>query len=316
MSTAVSIILFIIGLGLVMYSAEKLVEGVVGISIGFGVSAFLISTIFIGFDPENLAVGAVGNFENSSGIALGSVIGATMVAIALSFGITALIAPMRFEKTPVQILNIPVIGVALFWFLSFDGLLTRIDGVILFAGYVVAVIYLILLERRGIDIKAEGEVGEALEELEDVENNRWRSLIIFIVSLAAIIIGSELLVSSSRSIISSLGLTETVFGMTILAFLISIEELARELPAAMKGRAEISFGNVAGSTMAFFLFNAGIIAMVRPVTVDDMSLKFYIPLAFVTTAVVSGFMATKKVGRLAGAVFVALYLIFLIGSFI
>lgn len=316
MSITVSIILFIVGLGLVMYSAEKLVEGVVGISIGFGVSAFLISTIFIGFDPENLAVGAVGAYESSSGIALGSVIGATMVAVALSFGITALIAPMKFEKAPTQILSIPVLGIALFWLLSLDGMLSRIDGVILFAGYFVAVMYLLQLEKKGVDIEAEGEVGEALEELEEEGHNKWKSLIIFIVSLIAIVIGSELLVSSSKSIIASFGLTETVFGMTILSFLISIEELARELPAAMKGRPEISFGNVSGSVMAFFLFNAGIMAMVRPVTVDAMSLRFYIPMSFASTAVVSAFMATKKVGRLAGAVFVILYIIFLIVSYL
>lgn len=316
MSMAVSIILFIVGLGLVLYSAEKLVDGVVGISAGFGVSAFLISTIFIGFDPENLAVGAVGSFENSSGIALGSVIGATMVAVALSFGITALIAPMRFEKAPTQILSVPVLSVALFWLLSFDGILSRIDGIILFAGYIVSVIYLLWLERRGIDIEVESEVGKALEELEEEGQNKRRPIVIFIVSLIAIVLGSELLVSSSKSIITSLGLTETVFGMTLLAFLISIEELARELPAAMKGRPEISFGNVAGSTMAFFLFNAGIIAMVKPVTVDAMSLKFYIPVTFLTMAVISGFMASKNVGRIAGTVFIALYAVFLIGSFV
>ena len=88
MNVIVSIALFIVGLGLVIYFSEKLVEGAVGTSLGFGVSTFLISVIFIDFDPENLAVGAVGSFEGVAGIALGPVIGATMVAITLAFGIT------------------------------------------------------------------------------------------------------------------------------------------------------------------------------------------------------------------------------------
>lgn len=70
MNTIESIVLFAVGLGLVIYFAEKLVKGAVGASIGFGISAFLISVIFIGFDPENLAVGAVGTFEGVAGIAL------------------------------------------------------------------------------------------------------------------------------------------------------------------------------------------------------------------------------------------------------
>jgi cation:H+ antiporter len=92
MNAIVSIALFVAGLVLVIYFAEKLVKGAVGTSLGFGISAFLVSVIFIGFDPENLAVGAVGSFEGIAGIALGSIIGAAMVAIALAFGITALFA--------------------------------------------------------------------------------------------------------------------------------------------------------------------------------------------------------------------------------
>jgi cation:H+ antiporter len=84
MSLIVSVALFVVGLGLIFSFAEKLVKGAVGTSVSFGISTFLISVLFIGFDPENLAVGAVGSFEGVAGIALGSVIGAAMVAIALA----------------------------------------------------------------------------------------------------------------------------------------------------------------------------------------------------------------------------------------
>ena len=104
--------------------------------------------------------------------------------------------------------------------------------------------------------------------------------------------------------------------MTVLAFLVSIEELERELPAARKGRPEISFGNVAGSILAFFLCNAGIIALVRPVPVGRAVLTFYLPLAFLTTAVVSAFMLTKRVPRWAGGLLIILYLIFIIGGWL
>ena len=314
MNTIVSIALFVVGLGLVIYFAEKLVKGAVGTSLGFGVSTFLISVIFIGFDPENLAVGAVGSFEGFAGIALGSIIGAAMVAIALAFGITALFAPMSFEQVPKQILTVPILAVLLLGILSLDGQLSRIDGAVLLLGFVLSVNYLLRLSKRGFDIKPTGEVAETLEEAEEL--NKWKSFGLLLLSLAAIIIGSEMLVAGSETIIVRLGLSDTVFGMTILAFLVSIEELARELPAAMKGRPEISFGNVVGSILAFFLFNAGIIALVRPVTVGTQVLRFYLPICLGTVIVVSLFMMTKKIPRWAGGILVLLYLIFIAGSYI
>lgn len=314
MNIVLSLILFAFGLGLVIYFAEKLVKGAVGASLGFGISTFLVSVVFIGFDPENLAVGAAGSLEGVAGIALGSIIGAAMVAIALAFGITALIAPMRFEQAPKQILVVPILAVLLLGILGFDGQLSRIDGAVLLLGFALSVIYLLRLSERGLDIRPTGEVAETLEEAEEL--SKWKSLGLLLISLVAIIIGSEMLVTGSETIIASLGLSDTLFGMSILAFLVSIEELARELPAAMKGRPEISFGNVVGSILAFFLFNAGIITLVNPVTVEAQVLRFYLPLCFSTVITVSLFMITKRIPRWAGGILVLLYLIFAIGGYI
>jgi cation:H+ antiporter len=120
--------------------------------------------------------------------------------------------------------------------------------------------------------------------------------------------------ASAETIIASLGLSDTVFGMTILALLVSIEELARELPAALQGRPEISFGNVVGSILAFFLCNVGIIAVVQPVPVSDQVLRFYLPLCLLTIIVVSLFMLRKQIPRWAGAVLVGSYVLFVAGG--
>lgn len=314
MNTILSIALFVIGLGLVIYFAEKLVKGAVGTSLGFGISTFLVSVIFIGFDPENLALGAVASFEGVAGIALGSIIGAAMVAIALAFGITALLAPMEFEQAPKQILAVPILAVLLLGISSFDGRLSRLDGVVLLLGFVLSILFLLRLSKRGLDIKPTGELAETLEDAEEL--SKWKSFGLLLLSLAGIIAGSEMLVAGSESIIAAFGLSETVFGMTILALLVSIEELARELPAALKGRPEISYGNVSGSILAFFLFNAGIIALVQPVAVSDQVLEFYLPVCLITTVVMSFFMLRKKVPRWAGAVLIALYLVFFAGGYV
>lgn len=314
MKMGLSMALFVVGLVLVIYFAEKLVKGTVATSLGFGISTFLISVIFIGFDPENLALGGVASYEGVAGIALGSIIGAAMVAIALAFGITALLVPMQFEEAPKAVLLVPVAAAVLFFSLSADGQLSRADGVVLLVGFAMSILFLAYLSKKGLDIKPKGEVAETLEEAEGM--SKWKSLGLFFLSLVAIITGSEMVVSGSENIIERFGLSDTVFGMTILALLVSIEELARELPAAMKGRPEISYGNVAGSVLAFFLFNAGVIALVQPVPVNEHILTFYLPLCLFTVVVISLIMLRKRVSRWAGAVLVALYLVFFVGGYL
>jgi cation:H+ antiporter len=301
-----------LGLGLVIFFAEQLVKGVIGTSMGFGLSAFLLSVIFIGFDPDNLAVGAAAAAERVSGIALGSILGGAMVAIALAFGLSAMVAPMTFAQVPSQIIGVQMLAVILFTVLILDGELSRVDGVILLAAFVLAVLYLLRLGRRGLDIKPSGEVGHRLQK--GNIPSKWLSMGLFVLSLVAIAVGSEMLVKGAQTLLARFHIADLPFGMTILAFAVSIEELERELPAARQGRPDISFGNVLGSILAFFLCNAGIIALVRPVPVDRAVLTFYLPVTFITTAVVSGLMLTKCIPRWAGSILILLYGLFVTGG--
>jgi cation:H+ antiporter len=280
--------------------------------MGFGLSAFLLSVIFIGFDPDNLAVGAAAAAERVSGIALGSILGGAMVAIALAFGLSAMVAPMTFAQVPSQIIGVQMLAVILFTVLILDGELSRVDGVILLAAFVLAVLYLLRLGRRGLDIKPSGEVGHRLQK--GNIPSKWLSMGLFVLSLVAIAVGSEMLVKGAQTLLARFHIADLPFGMTILAFAVSIEELERELPAARQGRPDISFGNVLGSILAFFLCNAGIIALVRPVPVDRAVLTFYLPVTFITTAVVSGLMLTKCIPRWAGSILILLYGLFVTGG--
>jgi cation:H+ antiporter len=314
MEIVIALVVFGVGLGLLIFFAEQLVKGVVGTSMGFGLSTFLISVIFIGFDPDNLAVGTVASAEGISGIALGSILGGAMVAIALAFGLSALVAPMTFAQVPPQIIAVQMLAVVLLAALALDGELSRVDGGILLGAFGLAVLYLVRLGRRGLDIKPSGEVGHWLQK--GKIPGKWPSLGLFILALVAIVVGSKLLVSGAQNLLMRFQISDLPFGMTILAFLVSIEELERELPAARQGRPDISFGNVLGSILAFFLCNAGIIALVRPVPVDHAVLTFYLPFAFVTTAVVSGFMLTQRMPRWTGGLLILLYVLFVAGGWL
>jgi Ca2+/Na+ antiporter len=314
MSLLVGLGLFGSGLVLVLFFAERLVDSTVGVSHRLGLSAFLISVVFIGFDPENLAVGAVASAEATAGIALGTIVGAAMVALALAFGITALIVPLDFEHAPRRILALPVGAVLLLALLATDGMLSRVDGAILLLGYVGAVGALLRWERQGIHVAPTAAVESEVEE--DAAEGALRSVAWFVASLVGIVAGSELLVRGARPLIEALGWTETAFGMTILALLVSVEEVARELPAALKGRPDISYGNVVGSALAFFGFNAGVIALVRPVPVDPVTLRFYLPVCVGAVLLIALLMWRRRVPRWGGALLVVVYVFFAAGPFV
>lgn len=184
---------------------------------------------------------------------------------------------------------------------------------ILLLGFVLSVVSLAWISKSGLDIRPAGELAEALETAD--RRGKWKSFGLLVLSTAALVLGGEMVVAGATTIIANLGLSETLFGMTILAFLISIEELARELPAAMQGRPEISCGNVVGSILAFFLFNAGLIALVRPVAVDAQTLQFYLPVCLGAVVAVSALIVTKQVTRLAGGMLVLLYGVFVAGGY-
>lgn len=311
MSLFTGAVLFGLGLGLVLFFAERLVDSTVGVSHRLGVSTFLISVVFIGFDPENLAVGAVASYEATAGIALGTIVGAAMVALALAFGITALIVPLDFERAPRRILVLPVGAVALVTLLALDGMLSRIDGAILLVGYVGAVALLLRWERQDIHV-APTEAVETEVEV-DEEAGLIGSVGWFVASLAGIVGGSELLVRGARPVVEALGWTETTFGMTLLALLVSVEEVARELPAALKGRPDISYGNVLGSALAFFGFNAGVIALVRPVPVGPVTQHFYLPVCAGTVLLIALLMWRRRVPRWGGGLLLLAYGVFVFG---
>jgi cation:H+ antiporter len=140
MDLAVDLALALIGLVLIVVAAERLVAAAVGTALALRVTPFVVTAFFIGFDPENLAVGAAAANDGSDGIALGSILGAAVVAIALAFGLTALVTPVRVAPAPWPLLALRAAAVAGFAVLASDGELSRTDGVVLILGYAAAVV--------------------------------------------------------------------------------------------------------------------------------------------------------------------------------
>jgi len=306
MALLLDVALFGIGLAVVVVSAERLVDSTVGISRHLGVSAFFVGVVAIGFDAENLAIGLAASYEASAGIALGTIVGSAMVAIALAFGLTALVVPLEFEQVPRRILALPATAIVVLGGLALDGTLSRLDGALLLIGYALAVAVLWRWERNGIEVVPAGVVDDEAPPA----SAGWRTAVWFVAALVGVVVGSELLLRGARPLIDALGWTDTLFGMTLLAFLVSVEEVARELPAALRGRPDVSFSNVVGSVLAFFGFNAGAIALLRPVPVGATTRTFYLPVCGSALLLVLALMAAGRVPRWGGALLLGVYVVF------
>jgi cation:H+ antiporter len=299
---------FLLGVALVIGSAEKLVQGLVGVSLAFRVSTFILAVLLVGFDAENLAVGADAASRGLPGVALGTVIGSSMVAVAFAVGITALVVPIKVELSRKGVLLIGPLAVAAAWLLSLDGALSRIDGVVLLAVFAGLVWYLFREGRRGLVMK--GEADEAIREVQREHHGKVFYLGLVVATLVGLAVGAGLVGFDSKRILSTWGLSGTVFGMTIVAFAVSAEELARSLIPALKGHAEITLGNVIGSAAYFFTFNAGLIALTSPIAVDGDARWSYYGFALAATGLVGVLALKGNISRWGGMALMVLYLAF------
>lgn len=306
-----AIALCVLGLALVLISAERLVDGTVQVAQLLRVSPFVISVIMLGFDPENLAVGVAGSAQQATGLASGTILGSAMIAVALAPGVAAVFAPMRFSVVSYQVLALCSGSVLLMGMLSLDGQLSRIDGLVLLAAYPVTLVLLARLGRQGLDVRS---VSERVEIETSSGRRSRRAIVVLGASLAGIVIGSELLVSGVKSVVADLHLSQTAVGMTLLAAAISVEELARTVPAAIRGHYEISIGNLVGSALAFFLFNAGAIAVVNPLHLDAATRHFYLPYTAATVVAICAVLLLRRLPRWAGIAMILAYAGFLAGA--
>jgi cation:H+ antiporter len=308
MEIAIGVGVFILGVVLVVGSAEKLVESLVGTSMAFGVSTFLLGTLLVGFDAENLAVGIDASARRVPEVALGTIIGASMVAIPFALGLTMLVKPIKLDISRKGVLLVTPLAVLLAWLLSLDGQLSRVDGGLLLVGFAAILGYLFWETRRGLMIKGEAE--EAIEEVRREHHGKIFYIAVLAAALVGLVVGAEMVLWGTRQILALFVISATVFGMIVVAFAVSAEELARTLVPALKGHAEISLGNVVGSAAYFFTFNAGLIALTAPLLVEPATRLVHYPFAFAAAALVALVALGQNMGRVAGALLLMMYIAF------
>jgi cation:H+ antiporter len=293
MSSVIAVLLLILGLGLVIAGAEALLAGLLASAARFGVSAFAITVAISGFEFENLAAGIAANAAGLPGAAAGTFLGGTTFLALGVAGLAALIAPIDARLSAATLVWTGL-GPLPLLLLGLDGELSRLDGMLLLAWFAIALVGLIGSGRRLLEPEA--------------PKARRRPVAWLVGGLALLAAGGELLAEGIRGVVDRLGVSQTVLGNTVVAAGVEAEEVARVVAPSRRGRGDLALGNIAGTIVHFAAFNAGVIALVKPLELDSATRDLHLPVALAATLVLCATLGLRGgLTRLAGALFLALY---------
>ncbi len=299
------------GLILLVWSADRFVEGSASTARHFGMPALLIGMVIVGFGtsaPE-MVVSAISSSQGNPGIALGNAYGSNITNIALILGLTAVISPIAVHS---QVLRkeLPILmAVTMFaaWQL-WDGELSRSDALILlgvFTGLMAWTIW------QGMQKKTDAFGGEVEQEMKERAMPLKRAIFWLATGLVLLIASSRLLVWGAVEIAHGLGVSDLIIGLTIVAVGTSLPELASSIIATRKGEHDIALGNVIGSNLFNTLAVVGIAGVIHPLGVGPEVLsRDILVMAILTGAlfiVGYGFRGPGRINRYEGIALLACY---------
>ncbi len=309
---ATTLILFVIGIGLLILGAELLVRGASRLAAAIGISPLVIglTVVAYGTSAPEMAVSVQSALAGQADIALGNVVGSNIFNVLFILGLSALIVPLVVSRQLIK-LDVPImIGVSiLLALLALDGNISRLDGALLFAGIVGYTFFLIKQsrkEKRLAQDEYEKEYGSAKSK-----GHWFINIALIIVGLGLLVLGSRWLVNGAIAIAQNLGLSELVIGLTIIAAGTSLPEVATSIIASIRGERDIAVGNVVGSNIFNILAVLGLSALVSPsgVNVSPAALRFDIPVMLaVAVACLPIFLSGHLIARWEGALFLAYYI--------
>ncbi len=306
------ILAFGIGLVLLVWSADRFVEGASGLARYWGVSPLLIGMVIVGFGtsaPE-LMVSVIAASQGSGGIALGNAYGSNITNITLILGLTALIRPLTVRSRVLRrelplLLAVTLVAVWLLW----DGRLSRFDGVLLLLIFAVVMTWMIWQGMHQQNDRLAGEMTSTTQA-----SSLGSVLGQVIIGLILLVISSRVLVWGALRMAHALGISDLIIGLTIVALGTSLPELASALVAARKGEHDLVLGNVLGSNLFNTLAVVGLAGVIRPLTVDPklLSRDMLVMVGLTIALFIIGYGVKKpgRINRWEGALLLAGYCVY------
>jgi cation:H+ antiporter len=300
-SSAVALALLVGGVVLVVAGAELFFEGLLAAAARLGVSAFALTALVSGFELENIAAGIAANVKGLENAAAGTFLGGTTFLALAVAGLGALVAPLK-AQLPLAVLAWTAAAPVPLLLLALDGEVSRLDGGLLLSWFVLAM--------AGLWRAGRGLLGVPVE--------RKRFILLRVLfGLALLTAAGEMLGEGLRRVVSRFGVSETLLGNTAIAASVEAEEVARVAVPARRGRGDIALGNVVGTIVHFIAFNAGVIALVRPLDLDSASRRLHLPVAVASPVFLVFLLAWRGgLSRVAGALLLVVYAAYVIAAVI
>lgn len=301
------------GLALLVVGAEFLVRGSSRAAAAMGISPLIVGLTVVAFGtsaPE-LAVSVQSALKGNADIAVGNVVGSNIFNVLLILGISAAIVPLTVTRQLIR-LDVPIMIVAsgVAWLMAANGVISRWEGMLLFAGIVCYTAFLIRTARRESQAGKE-EFSEEFGAKAPASAKFWVTCVVLTLGgLGMLILGSDWLVSGAVSIAKSLGVSDLVIGLTIVAGGTSAPELVTSIVAASKGERDIAVGNIVGSNIFNILCVLGISSTIVPggIQVGASAIHFDFPIMLgVALACFPIFFTGNIVSRKEGLLFVFFY---------
>ena len=263
------ILAIVLGLAVLVWSADKFVDGAAATAKHLGMPSILIGMVVVGFGtsaPE-MTVSAFAAWEGNPALALGNAYGSNTLNIALILGLTAVLATIAVHSSIVRKEMPILLAVTLLagWQL-WDGEISRNDAIVLllvFFGIIGWSIYSAMRQRQD-------SLGEEMSaELAEHPLPLKRALLWLAIGLLLLIVSSRILVWGSVSVAQAFGVSDLIIGLTIVALGTSLPELASSIMAARKGESDLALGNIVGSNLFNTLAVVGIAGVIAPITVAE-----------------------------------------------
>ncbi len=302
----------IAGFALLVWSADRFVEGAAATAKLAGLSPILIGMVIVGFGtsaPE-MVVSAMAASDGNPDLALGNALGSNIVNISLILGVTALIAPIAVQSNIVKKELPLLVAVVLFCgYLLYDDTLTSIDAMLLLAGLFIFIAWSVYSGMKNSGDMLEQEFDK---ELTEHSMPMGKAIFWLVAGLILLIISSRILVWGAVEIASALGVSDLIIGLTIVALGTSLPELAASVIAAKKGEHDIAIGNVVGSNMFNILAVIGIAGVIQPIPQISAEVfnRDWIVMLILTLALLVmayGFGRQGKINRAEGGVLLTAY---------
>lgn len=291
----------IAGFAILVWSADKFVEGAASTAKHLGMPSLLIGILIVGFGtsaPE-MVVSAIAAMEGNPALALGNALGSNIVNIALILGVTAIVAPITVNSNIVK-KEIPLLLLIVLasGYLLLDNSLTLIEGIVLISGFFTLIAWSIVSAFRGRGDTLEAEMDS---ELIEHEMSLKAGIIWLVIGLVLLIASSRLLVWGAVGVAHEFGVSDLIIGLTIVALGTSLPELAASVIAARKGEHDIAIGNVVGSNMFNILAVIGIATIIAPmngIPAEVLNRDWIVMLALTIALLVMSYGFRNKEGKI------------------